>query len=285
MRKETQTGDEQEPVAVAFCLEEIEVAAGLLVHKLKAECFSDLGIFELNNCVLRVSVRMERAQDVQSFIIAILGDQPSGQNQYGLFMQIVRSLPRGFRNEENKGKLDDGWNALTDGWDSPRPVVADLQGTEGEPSVDYEKLVHRCWKRDRLKLTDCAQVPKTVVDGRNASSVLWMANLSQEERRGELSHAVAETHEETSAFEHGKVLGSTLNCSGDNHNDTSYHDTCFATVTICEEGDDWQASDTADTVERSQETEIGAFWTAKIIVPLVLDADIVQHGTVVARSC
>ena len=54
------------------------------------------------------------------------------------------------------------------------------------------------------RLTDSAQVPQAVVDGSNTSTVLGMAELSEQERRRKLSQAVAETHQETTTLEHCK---------------------------------------------------------------------------------
>jgi hypothetical protein len=141
--------------------------------------------------VVDITVGVVFSENVECFLVAILGDQPTWR----------------LRNEEDEAELDNGGECLGKGGDSPAPVVLDALGAEGEPRAD-----------------DGTNVPKTVVDGGDTTSVLGMAKLGEQQRRRELSERVSETHEETSCHEHGEVFRSSLNGGTNNHNHTSKTD-------------------------------------------------------------
>ena len=63
-----------------------------------------------------------------------------------------------------------------------------------------------------------------------------MNQFGQQQRRGQLSHAVAETHQESAAFKHCKVLRGTLNCSSNDHDEATGNDGDLATKAISDEG-------------------------------------------------
>jgi hypothetical protein len=127
---------------------------------------------------------------------------------------------------------------LGEGWDAPAPVVIDALGAESQPST-----------------YDGTNVPQAVVDGSDTSAMLRMANLSEKERRRELSKRVTETHKETTTHKVAQVLGRSLNRGTDNHDETSCDNASLAAVVVGNEWDDRKRGDGTDGVESSQKTE------------------------------
>jgi hypothetical protein len=199
LREETKRSNEQKSVAVAAGLEEVEVAAGLLVLEFETDGLLDLVVLELDGRVVDVAVGVVLSKNVESLFVAFLGDQPTG----------------GLRNEEDESKLNDGREGLGEGGDSPGPVGLDSLGAESEPCAD-----------------DGTDVPQTVVDGSDPGTMLRMAQFGQKKRGGELSERVSETHEETTGHEHVQVLGSSLDGGTDNHDQASNGDGGLTTEMI-----------------------------------------------------
>ncbi len=80
----------------------------------------------------------------------------------------------------------------------------DVEGSEGEPCCN-----------------DSAGVPQAVVNGRNTASMLRMADLGQQERAAELRQSVSESDHKSRTDEHAGGLGSALQRSSNDENDTA----------------------------------------------------------------
>jgi hypothetical protein len=81
----------------------------------QAECLLDLVILELDRGIIVVSIRVVLAKNVQGLLVSFLGDEPTW----------------GLGDEEDESELDDGWEGLGEGWDSPGPIRGDSLGAEG----------------------------------------------------------------------------------------------------------------------------------------------------------
>lgn len=148
--EETEGRKEHEPVPVALGLEEVEVRRVLLVHELKADSLLDLGKLKLNCGVVDVTVGVVLAEDVESLVVPVLGDQPTWR----------------LWDEPDEGQLDNGWKSLGEGWNTPAPVAVDALSTEGQPGAD-----------------DGTDVPETVVYSGDLGAMLRMAKLGEKQRR------------------------------------------------------------------------------------------------------
>lgn len=168
LREDAERGDDSEAVAVALGPEEVEVRAGLLVLQLQADRLLDLVELKLHRGMLGIAVGVVLGQDVQRPVVLVLGHEVAG----------------GFRNEEDEGQLDKRWSALQQRRDAPRPLVAEVVGAERDP-------------RDQER----ADVPQAVVHGREAATMLRVAELGEQHGRGQLSERVTEAEENTATHE------------------------------------------------------------------------------------
>lgn len=75
--------------------------------------------------------------------------------------------------------------------------------------------------QNRRLLTESSHVPQAVVDGADTSTMLRMADLSEQDWGGELSQTVAETEDETSSSEESITIGEGSHDGTRNHEDTS----------------------------------------------------------------
>ena len=103
MGEKTQGHKKQQPIAVSAGLEEVEITTGLRILEFKTESLLDLLILKLDSGVVGIAVGMVFSEDIQGLFIALLGDQPT----------------RGLWNEEDEGNLDEGWEGLGEGGNSP----------------------------------------------------------------------------------------------------------------------------------------------------------------------
>lgn len=129
--------------------------------------------------------------------------------------------------------------------------------------------------------------------------MLRVAQLGEQERRRQLGHAVAETHQEPPALEHGKILRSTLDGRGNDHDRTTKDDRDFAAEAVAKERTEEarqsdpkpgpvrsshlhnrQTGDGTDAVESGQETEIGSLRIVEVSRPLRENTNVVQHGSI-----
>jgi hypothetical protein len=244
--EQTEGSEEQEPVPVALGLEEVEVGRALAVEEFKTEGLLDLGILELNGRVVDVAVGVVLAQHGERLFVALLGDQPT----------------RRLGDPVDENELDDRGSGLGKGRNTPAPVVVNTLGAECQPCAD-----------------NGTNVPETVVDGRDTSAVLRMADFSEQQRRRKLSQGVAETHEETSTHEVVQVLSRSLNGGAYKHNETSTNDCPLSSESV---GDEWshrKRGNGTDRVESSQETKSRLLRVIEVEGPLVENSQVVQHGT------
>jgi hypothetical protein len=128
----------------------VTVAAGLLVLELKAKSLLNLGVLELDGRVVDVAVGVVLAENCESFLVPLLRDQPS----WALW------------NEPDESELDDGGESLGKGGNAPAPVAVDALGAESQPGTD-----------------DSTNVPETVVDSSDTSTVLRVTKLGEQQRR------------------------------------------------------------------------------------------------------
>jgi len=70
--EESKRGNEQEPVTVASCLEEVEVAAGFLVHEFEAKSLLDLSVLELDSRMVDVAIGVVFSENMESLVGPIL---------------------------------------------------------------------------------------------------------------------------------------------------------------------------------------------------------------------
>jgi hypothetical protein len=246
LREETERREEHEPVPVALGLEEIEVGRSLLVLEFETESLLDLGVFKLDSGVVDVAVGVVLSEHLKGLLVPLLGDQPTWR----------------LWDEPDESKLDDGRSSLGEGWDPPAPVAVNALGTESQPGAD-----------------NGTDVPQAVVDGSDTSTMLRMADLGKEQRRRKLSKRITETHEETSTHEVVEILSGSLDGSTDDHDQASKDDASLAAKVVGNEGSNGKRGDRTDGVEGSQKTKSGLSGVAEVVLPVIEDTEVVQHGS------
>lgn len=126
--------------------------------------------------------------------------------------------------------------------DSPSPVASNVLRAKRNPRAD-----------------ESADIPETVVHGGDTATVLGVADLGEEEWRGELRKRVAKTHEEPSAFKHREALRgglihslsasvfqsqisrqNYLDSSSENHNRTTNYDRASSSKAVGQDRDEDQ---------------------------------------------
>jgi len=248
LREETEGDDEHESVPVALGLEEIEVGGALLSVEFEADGLLDLLVLELDQRVVDVAVSVVLSENLKGLLGPLLGEQPT----------------RRFGDPEDEHELDDGGESLDQSRDSPRPVVVNVLSAERDPRANQG--------------TD---IPQAVVDGSDTSAVLRVADLSKEQRSGELGERVAETHEETGALEHGQVDGGSLDGGGNDHDGATDDDGHTTTVVIRDEGHDGKRDERTDLVHGAETAEGHTGGSVHVAHPGREELHGVQHGTVV----
>jgi hypothetical protein len=247
LREQTERRKEHKPVSVALSLEEVEVRRVLLVLELEAKGLLDLGVLELNSCVVHVTVGVVRSKHLESLLVPLLTDQPTwrlGDKVY-------------------EGQLDDGGKSLSECGNAPAPVTVDALGAESQPGAD-----------------DGTNVPQAVVDTSDTRTMLRVADLGEEQRRRQLGKRVTKTHQETTTHEVSKVLSSSLDGSTDNHDKASDDNSRFAAKAIGNERSNRKGCNRANGVEGSQKTKRGLLGVAEVILPVLENTEVVQHGSI-----
>jgi hypothetical protein len=164
--------------------------------------------------------------------------------------------------------LDEGWRSLGKGGNAPAPVAVDALSTECQPGT-----------------YDGTDVPQAVVDGGNTGTMLRMADLGEKQGGRELGKGVAETHEKSSTHEVVEVLSSSLDGGTNKHDETSDDDSGLASKVIGNEGGDRERGNGTDRVKSCQETKSRFFWVAEVVLPVVENAEVVQHGSSGVSAC
>lgn len=168
LREDTERDEDGEAVTVALGLEEVEVAAVDLGLHLEADGLLDLAELELNRGVVLVAVGVVRGQHGEGLVVPVLGDEVTGR----------------LGHPPDEDDLDDRGEGLEESRDTPRPLVLHEVGAEAQPADD-----------------EGADVPQAVVDGREAGTMLRVADLGEKHGRGDLGERVAESKHEAAAHE------------------------------------------------------------------------------------
>lgn len=175
LRDDAERDDDGKTPAVTLGPEEVEVAGrlgGVLLHQ---DGLLDLAVLELDGGVVVVAAGVVLGQDGQCLFGPVLVDEESG----------------GLGDEPDTDELNDRGDDLDEGDGAPAPVVVDVGSTPADTGDNQG-----------------SQVPQTVVDGGDGTTVLGMADLGKQEGRGHLSEGVAETENESAANIHcdGQLL-------------------------------------------------------------------------------
>jgi hypothetical protein len=188
LRDDTERDDDSQPPAVAAGPDEVHVAAVCLCVNLHSDRVPHLLVLELHSCVVLVTVGVVVCKHVESLVVALLGNEPS----------------RRLGDPEDETQLDDGWETLEDSDGSPGPLTVGLRGTPGDPGDE-----------------ESAQVPETVVDGGENSTVLRVADLSEQNGRAHLRETVSETENQTTSEVDVPVGGKGRNDRSNDHDGTA----------------------------------------------------------------
>lgn len=179
-----------------------------------------------------VTVGVVPSENLEGLVVLVLGNQ------------VTRRL----WDPPDEAELDQRGESLEKSRDSPRPLVAEVVCAKRQP-------------RDE----EGADIPETVVNRCQTGSVLRVANLRQERGRCQLREGVAETHEETTSDEDPKSVTSTLHDSSHDHDHTANNNGNLAAKVVGEPWDDSNRSDTADLVDRSEQTKHRALWVTEML--------------------
>ena len=174
--EETSGQENDQTVTVTLGADELLPAVTLELG-LHLESVLDLLKLENNDLVVEVTVGVDVRENLVGTLLVTLADVPSWR----------------LWNEPDEAELEEGWESLNDGWDSPGPVVVDLVGTESQPGGD-----------------DGTDVPGGVVNGGEGGTVLRVGELSDKEWGSTVGDGDTETDEETSGDEHLEVDGDGL---------------------------------------------------------------------------
>jgi len=222
LREETKGDDEHETLAVTGGLDEVHVRGALLVQEFNADSLLHLSILEHDSGVAVVVVGMVVGKHAERLVVPVLGQQPTW----------------GFRDPPDEGELDDGEDTLDQGWDSPGPGAGDVLSAESQPTTDQG-----------------TKIPQAVVDGGDPSTMLRVSDFGDKHRAGELSHGVAETHEETGTLILWAAHGGGLDSGGDNHDDATSSDGSLAAKLVADERDNRERDDGTDRVHGAETTQ------------------------------
>jgi len=203
LREDTERDEDGEAVTVALGLEEVEVAAVFRSLHLEADRLLDLAVLELNCGVVLVAVGVVLGQHGEGLVVPVLGDEEAGR----------------LGHPPDEGDLDNRGERLEEGRNTPRPLVLEEVGAEAQPADDQG-----------------ADVPQAVVDGREAATMLGVADLGEKHGRGDLGQRVAESEHEAATHEGGQVLGGTLEDGPDNHDDATHGDGELTAIVVGDEG-------------------------------------------------
>lgn len=220
--------------------------AGGETDLLKLDGVTDLAEFELNSRVLRVAVGMILGKDGECLILAVLGNEVARRlgdpwkmdiMSAGYFQQKSSRRIRRLTPQDNQ--LDETRHALEDSREAPLPLaLGHILESKAEPVHD-----------------DGAAVPQAVVDGREAGSVLGVANLRDEHGRGDLCERVAEADDGTTASKGAVVLCSSLEGSSHSHDYETKSDARTSAPAVADDRHERDRNDGSDLIEGAQKAE------------------------------
>lgn len=222
LREQTGSHDQQESVAVTPGGDELPPAGAPGRVGLELDGLLDLLVLELDERVGGITVGMVLGKDLQGLLWLVLGHEPTGR----------------LGDHPQSGELDNRGKCLHDGRGSPRPIAVDFEGTIGDPGGN-----------------DSADVPCSVVEGSDSTTVLGMAQFGKEERSRGLGNRASKADEETGTNEHAKVLRSGLEGNAEHHKkDAGNNGQTTAKVIgdVRREGKTTDRSNTHNGIEKTQ---------------------------------
>lgn len=244
--EDTNTDDDPHAATVTGSTEEIEpVDASSLGFESKS--LLNLVVLESDDGVRDITISVPPGNDVLGLLVTALVDQPT----------------RGFREEPDEEELDDGGETLESRGHTPRPVTVDAESTEGGPGSN-----------------DGTREPERVVERSERSTVGWVGDLGDEERRGHLCEGGTETDKETRADEHAEVLGGSLEDSTNHDNSGTEEDTGLASESISDIGRQRDGDEGTDGLNGIEQTEILGFGVVEVSLPVRNRLETVHHGTI-----
>ena len=210
------------------------------MQELQADGLLHLSVLEHNSGVALIAVGMVFSEHLERLIIPVLGQQPTWgpASQSQRMARDISQYEDLLRNPPDEGELDDGKDTLDEGGDSPGPRVTDVLCAKCQPATD-----------------ESTEIPQAVVDGGDPGTMLRMRDLGDEHRAGELSHGVAETHEEARALVLWATHSGGLNGSGDDHDNATNGDGVLATKLVAEPRHDGERNDATDRVHGAETTQ------------------------------
>lgn len=245
LREQTSSHQQEKTMPVTLGGNKLTPSAGC-DGLFEGNSLSDLGVLELNERILFVTIGVVLGENLEGGLWLVLGHEP----------------PRGLRDHPKTGDLDDRGKSLHEGWGSPRPVVTDSESSIGGPGSN-----------------DSTNVPCGVVDGGDDTTVLRMAQLSEEERSRGLRNGTTEPNEETGSNEHGERGGSSLEGNTDHHEGDTSADGDTTAETIRDTGSEWKTADGSNTHDGIEQPEEPTLRVVEELLPVTNHLETVHHRT------
>jgi hypothetical protein len=210
LREETERQEDDEPVAVALGLEELEPA---VAFELLLQLDSVLNLLELDlhNLRLEIAVCVHLCEDSVSF----------------LDLAVCNEETRGLWHKPDERDLEERRQCLHQGGYTPAPVVV-LRRVSKQLEAhqsSWDRLTDVVCAEGQPSCDETSNVPCRVVDCSESGAVLRVYKLSDEKRRGTVSNRDAETDEEPRGDKHLQVDRDRLENDTKDHSDTANHDT------------------------------------------------------------
>lgn len=133
-----------------------------------------------------------------------------------------------------------------------------------QDSTRYNLLVDLVGTICRPCRNDSTNVPGSVVDCREDSTVLWVGKLGDEQWTGTLCDRCTESDEKSSGDEHVEVDRDALEHNAKQSNDTSNDDSPASAPAIRNVWSDWKSDDTADCHDGREKTKERALGIVKV---------------------
>ena len=188
LREETCGDQDDEPVAVALGLEDLEPTS-LLQLLLNSDGLLDFLELQLHHLVVDVSLSVDMGKDGQSLLVLALGHVETGR----------------FGNKPHTGDLDERRHSLDDGRNAPGPLAVDVVGAICEPGGDDRSDIPAFLLVEMAIKYRVYNLPSRVVDSGEDSTVLWVADFGNQKRGGSVGNGNSQTEEETSSDKHLEV--------------------------------------------------------------------------------
>lgn len=129
---DTDGDDNGEPPAVTLGPEEVEVAGAVVNIGLDAESLLDLAVLELDSQVVLVAVGVVLGQGLESLVVAVPGDEPSG----GLWDDFGKRSAKCYEREgsvRDLHQMKQSWQAAGTAWRRVRVLHDQSLSTNWRP--------------------------------------------------------------------------------------------------------------------------------------------------------